>query len=207
MHPPLSPQSLSELTSDVLRQCSYLLRSSPTQPPRSASFSASGIATDCRICPLPLTAPATAFSICLSSQSARELRGGGGGYLRGSTMRRAGSGMCSLKVLGGGGGWEGSGEDVNTKTFICARRRWRKTQRRRRPGRVDACGQHTMACPYGGAHRRHECLQSALVYCIRQAGGLARRATVKGRARRVAPRLHCILFRSKISAIEEAALC
>ena len=29
------------------------------------------------------------------------------------------------------------------------------------------------------AHRRHEHLQGALIYCIRKAGGLARRATVK----------------------------
>ena len=32
---------------------------------------------------------------------------------------------------------------------------------------------------YSGAHRRHEHLQGALIYCIRKAGGLARRATVK----------------------------
>ena len=59
------------------------------------------------------------------------------------------------------------------------RRRWRKVRRRRRPGRVDACGQHIMACPYSGAHRRHEYLQGALIHCIRQAGCPARRATVK----------------------------
>ena len=36
-----------------------------------------------------------------------------------------------------------------------------------------------MACPYSGAHRRHEYLQGALIHCIRQAGWPARRATVK----------------------------